>query len=67
MRPAHTRPEVVRRASRRPSALDYLRQRWDEDEHNAKILHQELLTKGYLGHCQRVKIALAPLRRPAPG
>ncbi|GAB2817784.1 hypothetical protein GCM10027073_56810 [Streptomyces chlorus] len=53
---------MVRRASRRPATLDlyldHLRQRWDEGEHNAKILHQELLTKGYLGHYQRVKIAL---------
>ena len=46
--------------------LDYLQQRWDEGEHSAKILHQELLTKGYLGHYQRVKMAVAPLRRGLP-
>ncbi|MCZ4096857.1 MULTISPECIES: hypothetical protein [Streptomyces] len=47
--------------------LDYLQQRWDEGEHNAKILHQELVGKGYLRHYQRVKMALAPLRRgPTP-
>jgi transposase len=67
---ARTRQEVMRRAPRRPSTLDpyldYLQQRWDEGEHNAKILHQELLGKGYLGHYQRVKMALAPLRRGLP-
>ncbi|MET8631158.1 ISL3 family transposase, partial [Kitasatospora sp. NPDC004669] len=67
---ARTWHEVMRRAPRRPSTLDpyldYLQQRWDEGEHNAKILHQELLGKGYLGHYQRVKMALAPLRRGLP-
>ncbi|MDQ0764955.1 hypothetical protein [Streptomyces canus] len=61
---------MVRRPPRRPSTLDpyldYLQQRWDEGEHSAKILHQELLTKGYLGHYQRVKMAVAPLRRGLP-
>ncbi|MGE7440027.1 transposase, partial [Kitasatospora sp. NPDC001175] len=51
---ARTWHEVMRRAPRRPSTLDpyldYLQQRWDKGEHNAKILHQELLGKGYLGH-----------------
>ncbi|MET7860089.1 ISL3 family transposase [Streptomyces sp. NPDC005318] len=60
--------EVMRRPPRRPSTLDpyldYLQQRWDEGQHSAKILHQELL--GYLGHYQRVKMALAPLRRGLP-
>ncbi|MGW7409994.1 transposase [Streptomyces sp. NPDC054833] len=46
---ARTWHEVVRRPPRRPSALDpylnYLQQRWDEGEHSAKILHQELLAK----------------------
>ncbi|WP_369244490.1 hypothetical protein [Streptomyces sp. R41] len=55
---------------RRPSTLDpyldYLQQRCDEGEHSAKILHQELLAKGYLGHYQRVKMAVAPLRRGLP-
>ncbi|MGW4898012.1 ISL3 family transposase [Kitasatospora sp. NPDC004240] len=67
---AHTWHEVMRRAPRRPSALDpyldYLQQRWDEGERSAKTLHQELLGKGYLGHYQRVKMALAPLRRGLP-
>ncbi|MDQ1066607.1 IS3 family transposase [Streptomyces canus] len=67
---ARTWHEVVRRPPRRPSTLDpyldYLQQRWDEGEHSAKILHQELLTKGYLGHYQRVKMAVAPLRRGLP-
>lgn len=67
---ARTWHEVMRRAPRRPSTLDpyldYLQQRWDEGEHSAKILHQELLGKGYLGHYQRVKMALAPLRRGLP-
>lgn len=62
--------EVMRRPPRRPSTLDpyldYLQQRWDEGEHNAKILHQELAGKGYLGHYQRVKMALAPLRGGLP-
>ena len=48
--------------------LDYLQQRWDEGEHSAKILYQELLAKGYLGHYQRVKMAVAPLATgPASG
>jgi transposase len=61
---------VVRRPPRRPSTLDpyldFLQQRWDEGEHSAKVLHQELLAKGYLGHYQRVKMAVAPLRRGLP-
>ena len=67
---ARTWQEVVRRPPRKPSALDpyrdYLQQRWDEGEHNAMVLHQELRTKGYLGHYQRVKMAIAPLRRGLP-
>lgn len=59
--------EVVRRPRLRPPTaltpyLDYLRQRWDEGEHNAKILHQELASKGYRGHYQRVKVAVASWR-----
>ncbi|CCK32082.1 transposase [Streptomyces davaonensis JCM 4913] len=46
--------------------LDYLQQRWAEGEHTAKVLHQELLAKGYRGHYQRVKTAVAPLRRGLP-
>ncbi|MDQ0408758.1 ISL3 family transposase [Streptomyces sp. NPDC000349] len=67
---ARTWQEVMRRPPRKPSTLDpylnYLQQRWDEGEHSAKILHQELQTKGYLGHYQRVKMAVAPLRRGLP-
>ncbi|MFF3620738.1 ISL3 family transposase [Streptomyces sp. NPDC002467] len=55
---------------RRPTSLDpyleYLRQRWEEGEHNATVLHQELLAKGYRGHYQRIKMAVAPLRRGLP-
>ena len=62
--------EVVRRPPRKPSALDpyldYLQQRWDEGQHSAKFLHEELQAKGYLGHYQRVKMAVAPLRRGLP-
>ncbi|MEU5698523.1 hypothetical protein [Streptomyces aurantiacus] len=62
--------DVMRRPPRRPSTLDpyldYLQQRWDEGEHSAKRLHQELRTKGYLGHYQRVKMTVAPLRRGLP-
>ncbi|MFD5594177.1 hypothetical protein [Streptomyces griseorubiginosus] len=43
--------------------LDYLRQRWEEGEHTAKVLHRELLAKDYRGHYQRVKTAVAPPRR----
>ncbi|MFI9042630.1 ISL3 family transposase [Streptomyces sp. NPDC053726] len=67
---AHTWQEVVRRPPRKPSSLDpyldYLQQRWDEGQHSAKILHEELQSKGYLGHYQRVKMAVAPLRRGLP-
>ncbi|GAA2923365.1 ISL3 family transposase [Streptomyces enissocaesilis] len=67
---ARTWQEVMRRPPRKPSTLDpyldYLRQRWDEGQHSAKILHEELQTKGYLGHYQRVKMAVAPLRRSLP-
>ncbi|WSJ89849.1 ISL3 family transposase [Streptomyces sp. NBC_01304] len=67
---ANTWQEVVRRPPRRTTALDpyldYLQQRWDEGEHSATILHQELLTKGYLGHYQRVTMAVAPLRLGLP-
>ncbi|WP_308312606.1 ISL3 family transposase [Streptomyces sp. ISL-11] len=67
---AHTWQEVMRRPPRKPSTLDpyldYLQQRWDEGQHSAKILHEELQTKGYLGHYQRVKMAVAPLRRNLP-
>lgn len=67
---ARTWQEVMRRPPRKPSTLDpyldYLRQRWDEGQHSAKILHEELQAKGYLGHYQRVKMAVAPLRRGLP-
>lgn len=62
--------DCVRRRPRVRSTLDpylqYLQQRWDEGERNAKLLHQELKTKGFLGHYQRVKMAIAPLRRGLP-
>ncbi|WP_406296776.1 ISL3 family transposase [Streptomyces sp. NBC_00624] len=67
---AGTWQEVMRRPPRKPSTLDpylgYLQQRWDEGQHSAKILHEELQSKGYLGHYQRVKMAVAPLRRGLP-
>ncbi|WP_239516467.1 MULTISPECIES: ISL3 family transposase [unclassified Streptomyces] len=67
---ARTWQEVVRRPPRKFSTLDpyldYLQQRWDEGQHSAKILHEELQTKGYPGHYQRVKMAVAPLRRGLP-
>jgi transposase len=67
---ARTWQEVVRRPPRKPSTrdpyLDYLQQRWDKEQHSAKILHEELQTKGYLGHYERVKMAVAPLRRGLP-
>ncbi|MFJ5720546.1 hypothetical protein [Streptomyces sp. NPDC093149] len=60
----------MRRPSRKPSTLDsylnYLQQRWDEGQYRAKSLHEELQAKGYLGHYQRVKMAVAPLRRGLP-
>jgi hypothetical protein len=43
-----------------------LRQRWEGGEHTATVLHQEIVAKGYLGHYQRVKMAIAPLRRGLP-
>lgn len=67
---ARTWQEVMRRPPRKPSTLDpylnYLQQRWDEGQHSAKILHEELQGKGYPGHYQRVKMAVAPLRRGLP-
>ncbi|MCW8098934.1 transposase [Streptomyces tauricus] len=32
----------------------------------ATVLHQEIVAKGYSGHYQRVKMAIAPLRRGLP-
>ncbi|WP_327687351.1 hypothetical protein [Streptomyces sp. NBC_00467] len=63
---AATWEECVRRSRpRRPTSLDpyldHLRLRWEEGEHSAKVLHQELVAKGYRGHYQRVKMAVAPL------
>lgn len=67
---ARTWQEVVRRPPRKPSTLDpyldCLQQRWNEGQYSAKILHEELLEKGYLGHYQRVKMAVAPLWRGLP-
>ncbi|MCX4515823.1 hypothetical protein OHA27_37420 [Streptomyces sp. NBC_01619] len=68
---AATWDECVRRTRpRRPTSLDpyleYLRQRWEEGEHSATVLHQEIVAKGYRGHYQRVKMAIAPLRRGLP-
>ncbi|WP_406326700.1 ISL3 family transposase [Streptomyces sp. NBC_00203] len=68
---AATWQECVRRTRpRRPTSLDpyleYLRQRWEEGEHTATVLHQEIVAKGYRGHYQRVKTAIAPLRRGLP-
>ncbi|MER6047732.1 MULTISPECIES: transposase [unclassified Streptomyces] len=51
---ARTWQEVMRRPPLKSSTLDpyrgYLQQRWDEGEHNAMVLHEELRNKGYLGH-----------------
>lgn len=62
--------EIVRPRPRVASTLDpyhdYLQQRGDDGEHNAKQLHDELKAKGFLGHYQRVKMAIAPLRRGLP-
>ncbi|MGW3737251.1 ISL3 family transposase [Streptomyces sp. NPDC005148] len=55
-----------RRSTRLDPYLEYLRQRWEEGEHTATVLHQEIVAKGYLGHYQRVKMAIAPLRRGLP-
>ncbi|WP_206327190.1 hypothetical protein [Streptomyces sp. S3(2020)] len=41
--------------------LEYLQQRWDEGEHTARVLHQEITAKGYQGHYQRVKMAIAAI------
>lgn len=61
---------VRRTPPRRSTSLDpyleYLRQRWEEGEHTATVLHQEIVAKGYCGHYQRVKMAIAPLRRGLP-
>lgn len=61
---------VWRTRPRRPTSLDpyleYLRVRWEEGEHSAKVLHQELVTEGYCGHYQLVIMAVAPLRRGLP-
>ncbi|MEV6510272.1 hypothetical protein AB0M61_29690 [Streptomyces sp. NPDC051642] len=60
----------MRTPPRRTTSLDpyleYLQQRWDEGEHTATVLHQEITAKGYCGHYQRVKTAIAPLRRGLP-
>ncbi|MFD5430429.1 ISL3 family transposase, partial [Streptomyces sp. NPDC127084] len=63
--------ECLRRTPPRRSTsldpyLEYLRQRWEEGEHTATVLHQEIVAKGYCGHYQRVKMAIAPLRRGLP-
>ncbi|MFJ8159155.1 ISL3 family transposase [Streptomyces sp. NPDC094468] len=63
--------ECVRRAPPRRSTsldpyLEYLSQRWEEGEHTATVLHQEIAAKGYGGHYQRVKMAIAPLRSGLP-
>ncbi|MFJ2774370.1 ISL3 family transposase [Streptomyces sp. NPDC087300] len=68
---ATTWQEYVRRTPpRRTTSLDpyleYLQQRWDEGEHTASVLHQEITAKGYCGHYQRVKMAVAPLRSGLP-
>ncbi|MFE5946903.1 hypothetical protein [Streptomyces sp. NPDC056480] len=61
---------MKRRPPRKPSTLDpyldYLQQRWDQGQHSAKILREELQTQGYPGHYQRVKMAVAPVRRGLP-
>ncbi|MFJ8955169.1 ISL3 family transposase [Streptomyces sp. NPDC102381] len=68
---ATTWQECVRRTPPRHTTsldpyLEYLQQRWDEGEHTATVLHQEINAKGYQGHYQRVKMAIAPLRRGLP-
>jgi hypothetical protein len=68
---AATRQDCVRRTRpHQPTSLDpypeYLRRRWEEGEHTATVLHQEIAAKGYRGHYQRVKTAIAPLRRGLP-
>ncbi|MGW1787226.1 hypothetical protein ACWCQQ_50560 [Streptomyces sp. NPDC002143] len=66
---AATWQECVRRTrSRWPTSLDpyldYLRQRWEDGEHTATVLHREIAAKGYGGHYQRVKMAIAPPGHP---
>ncbi|ORT58674.1 transposase [Streptomyces sp. CB03238] len=56
--------ECIRRTPPRRSTsldpyLDYLRQRWEEGEQTATVLHQEIAAKGYRGHYQRVRDAAA--------
>ncbi len=68
---AATWQECVRRTPPRRSTsldpyLEYLHRRWEEGEHTATVLHQEIVAKGYLGHYQRVKMAIAPLRLGLP-
>jgi transposase len=55
-----------RRSTSLDPYLEYLRQRWEEGEHTATVLHQVLVAKGYGGNYQRVKMAIAPLRRGLP-
>ncbi|MGP3683198.1 hypothetical protein ACTVZO_00485 [Streptomyces sp. IBSNAI002] len=68
---AATWQECVRtRRPRRPTTLDpyldYLQRRWEKGEHNATVLHQELVAKGYRAHYQRIKMAVAPPGRGLP-
>ncbi|MFD9137075.1 hypothetical protein ACFVZA_32575 [Streptomyces bottropensis] len=62
---ARTWHKVMRRLSTLDPYLDYL-QHAGTRANTPKILHQELVAKGYLGHYQRVKMAVAPLRRGLP-
>ncbi|MDX2939114.1 hypothetical protein [Streptomyces ipomoeae] len=46
MRTAHSAPPL----HELDPYLEYLRQRWEEGEHTATGLHQEIVVKGYDGH-----------------
>ncbi|MGW2476921.1 transposase [Streptomyces sp. NPDC001665] len=67
---ARTWQEAMRRPPRNPSTLDpyldYLRQRWERRTTQREDPARRTAAKGYLGHYQRVKMAVAPLRRGLP-
>lgn len=46
--------------------LDYLRQRWEQGEHNGRLLFEEIQAQGYPAGLTEVYIALQPWRTQGP-
>lgn len=63
-------PPVYKRRQPHPTKLapymDYLKQRWSEGCHNARVLGDELMERGYRGGYTQIRDTVRPWRSKAP-